>query len=130
MKAVENCENCGRAIGRLEQPFLWRTHVVCAECHARLAARTPRKAPATQPAAVATPVAMPVATPVATPPAPAAATQPNSALLNPITLGAAGGVLLVVVLATVYYVVRCPPPEPIAAVTRTVPRTGDAVVTP
>ena len=38
MKPVEHCENCGRAIGRLEQQCAWRKHVVCAECHARLSA--------------------------------------------------------------------------------------------
>lgn len=33
---METCENCGRAIGQLETPFIWRESVVCAECHARL----------------------------------------------------------------------------------------------
>jgi hypothetical protein len=33
---TENCENCGRAIGRLEQPYVWQKHVVCAACHAHL----------------------------------------------------------------------------------------------
>ena len=33
---MENCENCGRAIGRLEQPYVWQKHVVCAACHAHL----------------------------------------------------------------------------------------------
>ena len=44
MKAVENCENCGRVIGKLEQPYAWRKHVVCAECHARLSAPAPAAA--------------------------------------------------------------------------------------
>lgn len=30
------CENCGRAIGRLETVQLWQNHVVCNVCHARL----------------------------------------------------------------------------------------------
>ena len=33
---VEVCENCGRSIGRLEQPFLHNEHVVCRECYQRL----------------------------------------------------------------------------------------------
>ena len=36
MQGVENCENCGRAIGKLEEPYVWRKHVVCAECHVHL----------------------------------------------------------------------------------------------
>lgn len=35
---VNNCENCGRPIGKLEQPYVWRKHVVCAECHVHLSA--------------------------------------------------------------------------------------------
>jgi membrane protein YdbS with pleckstrin-like domain len=31
------CENCGRTIGRLEQPRRWQAHLVCFECHERLA---------------------------------------------------------------------------------------------
>ena len=41
MPAGENCENCGRVIGRLETPHLWRKHVVCATCHANLTAAPP-----------------------------------------------------------------------------------------
>ena len=44
MKAVENCENCGRTIGKLEQPHVWRKHVVCAECHVHLNAAAPASA--------------------------------------------------------------------------------------
>lgn len=33
---MEICENCGRAIGNLETPTLWRDRVVCGECHKRL----------------------------------------------------------------------------------------------
>ncbi len=33
---VEKCANCGRVIGNLKMPTLWRENVVCAECHARL----------------------------------------------------------------------------------------------
>lgn len=32
----DQCENCGRKIGKLETPQLWQEHVVCAECLARL----------------------------------------------------------------------------------------------
>jgi len=46
MSAVEHCENCGRGIGKLEQPFVWKAHVVCAECHARLTAAAPSAAAA------------------------------------------------------------------------------------
>lgn len=30
---TEKCENCGRAVGSLEQPFVWNDHPVCAACH-------------------------------------------------------------------------------------------------
>lgn len=40
---TETCENCGRVIGKLETPRAFDGHVVCAECHARLA-----KSPATR----------------------------------------------------------------------------------
>ena len=33
---VEPCDNCGRAIGRLEQAYLWQDHVVCEACLGRL----------------------------------------------------------------------------------------------
>jgi len=33
---VEPCDNCGRAIGRLEQAYLWQDHVVCEACCVRL----------------------------------------------------------------------------------------------
>lgn len=29
---LESCDNCGRAIGKLEAPHLWQDHVVCAQC--------------------------------------------------------------------------------------------------
>jgi hypothetical protein len=35
---MESCENCGAAIGNLETPGLWKDHVVCASCYARLTA--------------------------------------------------------------------------------------------
>jgi tetratricopeptide (TPR) repeat protein len=38
MPAGEHCENCGRVIGRLETPYVWRKHTVCAACHAHLTA--------------------------------------------------------------------------------------------
>lgn len=34
--ATEVCENCGRSIGSLEQPHVWRGHVLCPECDSRL----------------------------------------------------------------------------------------------
>jgi len=36
VKAMESCANCGRAIGKLETPYLHTDHIVCAECKARL----------------------------------------------------------------------------------------------
>ena len=33
---VETCRNCGRAIGKLETPQVWKDAIVCGECHARL----------------------------------------------------------------------------------------------
>ena len=45
MQSVDNCENCGRAIGRLEQPHVWRKHVVCAECHVHLSTPAHAAAP-------------------------------------------------------------------------------------
>ncbi len=35
MEAIE-CENCGRAIGKLEIPYIYDGHTVCAECASRL----------------------------------------------------------------------------------------------
>jgi hypothetical protein len=35
---VEKCANCGRVIGKLETPMVWRDNVVCAVCHAKLSA--------------------------------------------------------------------------------------------
>lgn len=35
---METCENCGRAIGKLETPHLHGEHVVCLECKQRLSA--------------------------------------------------------------------------------------------
>lgn len=32
----EICENCGRAIGKLEQAFVHKGHVVCKECNRKL----------------------------------------------------------------------------------------------
>jgi hypothetical protein len=32
----EVCENCGRAIGKLEQAFICKGHVVCKECNKKL----------------------------------------------------------------------------------------------
>jgi len=33
---IETCENCGRAIGKLETPRVWQDRVVCGECMPRL----------------------------------------------------------------------------------------------
>jgi hypothetical protein len=54
------CENCGRTIGRLEQPRRWQAHLVCHECHDRLARQAsglsgPQTAPAGPGAAGAAP---------------------------------------------------------------------------
>jgi hypothetical protein len=46
----QTCDNCGRAIGRLEHPLPWQGHTVCYECHARLA-RASETAPPETPAA-------------------------------------------------------------------------------
>jgi hypothetical protein len=32
----EVCENCGRAIGKLEQAFIYKGHVVCRQCNKHL----------------------------------------------------------------------------------------------
>ena len=61
--AVENCYNCGRIIGRLETPMVIhpsanRWHIVCKECHQRLAPATP---PAPEPFSYQTPPANPTA---------------------------------------------------------------------
>lgn len=34
--ATDTCENCGNPIGKLETPFVWQDHAVCAECHEKL----------------------------------------------------------------------------------------------
>jgi general secretion pathway protein G len=36
---METCENCKQVIGDLEQPYVWKSHVVCAGCHAMLSKR-------------------------------------------------------------------------------------------
>jgi len=36
--AMETCENCGATIGKLETPNVWQSHIVCAQCYAKLAA--------------------------------------------------------------------------------------------
>ena len=30
---LEVCENCGRQIGKLETPMVWKERVVCGKCH-------------------------------------------------------------------------------------------------
>jgi hypothetical protein len=47
---MEQCENCGRTIGKLETPMVYRDSVVCPECHARLAVQSvPYASPASTP---------------------------------------------------------------------------------
>ena len=56
MKGVENCENCGRAIGKLEEPYVWRKHVVCAECHVHLSSAPAAASAAARPVHAAPPL--------------------------------------------------------------------------
>ena len=35
-QSLETCDNCGRTIGKLETPFLYQNHVVCAQCNEQL----------------------------------------------------------------------------------------------
>ncbi len=35
-KRVEVCENCENSIGKLEQQFMFKSHVICAKCHKKL----------------------------------------------------------------------------------------------
>ncbi len=39
----EVCENCGRQIGKLETPMVWKERVVCGDCYGRLSASAPNK---------------------------------------------------------------------------------------
>jgi len=41
----EICENCGRAIGKLEQAFVYKGHVVCKECNEKLSDKPPKIQP-------------------------------------------------------------------------------------
>ncbi|QOV89873.1 hypothetical protein [Humisphaera borealis] len=41
-----SCENCGRQIGRLEPLQVWDNHLVCPDCHDKLAAPKPSPKPA------------------------------------------------------------------------------------
>ncbi len=43
----EVCKNCGRAIGKLEQVFVYKDHVVCKECNLKLRDE-PQKVPLSQ----------------------------------------------------------------------------------
>jgi hypothetical protein len=42
--AQEKCENCGKLIGRLETPSIWKNHVVCEACYEILGTRKPSNA--------------------------------------------------------------------------------------
>lgn len=55
---TETCSNCGRAIGPLEQANLWRGHVVCNECYARLGAGAPASVPSAKAAPRVSPFAL------------------------------------------------------------------------
>lgn len=58
----ETCENCGRVIGRLERPYVWReTSTVCRECHGRLSATEAPSALASKPTP---PAPLPLVSPV------------------------------------------------------------------
>jgi hypothetical protein len=37
---VENCSNCGRVIGKLEQAYTLQNHILCKGCYARLSSPT------------------------------------------------------------------------------------------
>ena len=43
--AIETCENCGKPIGKLETPFVWQDHAVCAECMLKLGGGQPNIPP-------------------------------------------------------------------------------------
>src|SRR3989442_481999 len=45
MAATEFCQNCGRAIGKLETPRVHEQHVVCAECWGRLSPQPDHEEP-------------------------------------------------------------------------------------
>ena len=32
----ETCENCGRTIGKLETPHVWKENIVCRDCNSKL----------------------------------------------------------------------------------------------
>jgi len=42
---MEKCCNCGRDIGNLETPMIWRNVIVCEACNERLIHPTQRPAP-------------------------------------------------------------------------------------
>ena len=46
---MDNCDNCGAAIGKLETPNVWQDHVVCAQCYAKLVVQ-PIQSPPLNPA--------------------------------------------------------------------------------
>lgn len=35
-RKVEVCENCGRTIGKLEQAYVFKNHIICQQCHEKL----------------------------------------------------------------------------------------------
>jgi hypothetical protein len=62
-----HCDNCGTAIGKLQKPFIWKGHPVCAACHRLLSEEKARARDESAPAPVVSPPAeapAPMATPV------------------------------------------------------------------
>ena len=43
---IEKCHKCDRAIGRMDQAYLWQEQVVYAQCHAGRSRPVPRQAAA------------------------------------------------------------------------------------
>src|SRR5438270_2514435 len=101
MKAVEKCENCGRVIGKLEQPYVWRKHVVCAQCHAHLGRAAPRAAPVAAPVAPLPPLPSRGAVPL--PYEPAGDKRPAVMIAS---LVGAGVLLLLVIVGATFWAVR------------------------
>ncbi len=53
---MEKCENCGKRIGELEAPSVWRHRVVCKSCHRKLSSEgQPPPVPVTRPLIVMSP---------------------------------------------------------------------------
>ena len=59
MSGLENCGNCGRLIGKLEQANVWKEHVVCPDCWGNLTRGAPAARQAGSPRAVVSPPPLP-----------------------------------------------------------------------